>query len=302
MIGGNACPTCGVEGPIHQGEVMKGQKTDHWYCQNGHDRTTQGFSVKVDEQFVPDEPQPIAKGEPKTHGRFDQTQLREAGHGQKIHRDYAAHYFRWGFVSKIVEHLDRVLDVGCGQDLPLPKILAGNPSTVPLECVSIDLNKLTKIPGTGWLTVHDETNVIEYLEANEAKFDKIIALEMIEHMHTCDARRMLKLFAQRLTKWGKCVVSTPVFNGKAAKNHIHEYTIPELQGFLEEAGFEIEGRYGTFMSLPDLRKVGTTMELELVDKLLEFYSTDVIANFLAPKYPDHSRNNLWVCKLREPKA
>ena len=56
---------------------------------------------------------------------YDTTQLHEAGHGRTLHRDYSAHFFRWSFARRFVSVKDNVLEVGCGEDKPLSKILTG---------------------------------------------------------------------------------------------------------------------------------------------------------------------------------
>jgi hypothetical protein len=89
-----------------------------------------------------------------------------------------------------------------------------------------------------------------------------------------------------------------VFNGRAAKNHVHEYTVPELRQLLWGTGWEVKTRYGTFASYPEIKKVVNEAELEIMEGLREFYSDEVTACFLAPLYPDHSRNNVWVLTPR----
>ena len=86
----------------------------------------------------------------------------------------------------------------------------------------------------------------------------------------------------------------------AAANHIHEYTIPELKSAIEAAGFTIVDRFGTFASKPTIRWAmkGAKREdhLKVYDELERWFGGDVISTFMAPLYPDDSRNNLWVCQ------
>jgi hypothetical protein len=119
---------------------------------------------------------------------------------------------------------------------------------------------------------------------------------------------MLKAFAKCLEgsvdadhpEGGVLLLSTPVYDGKArARNHIHEYTIPELQELLEKAGFKVYQRYGTFMNKNDAKRVMTPAQKEVYMALSKFYSNDVLSTFLAPLHPDHSRNNVWVCGLKK---
>ena len=98
---------------------------------------------------------------------------------------------------------------------------------------------------------------------------------------------------------GMLLLSTPVFNGKAAANHVHEWDIPELATAVMDAGFSIEGRHGTFASYPDIKRVAIPEHLTILEQLRQFYSDEVTACFLAPMYPDQSRNNVWSLRKQE---
>ena len=74
--------------------------------------------------------------------KFDKTQLRAAQYGDKVHRDYAAHFFRWGFATRFIKKGMSVLDVGCGQDLPLVRVLAPSMSHIPGRYVGVDMNRV----------------------------------------------------------------------------------------------------------------------------------------------------------------
>lgn len=229
--------------------------------------------------------------------RFDQTQLRESGHGQRVHRDYAAHFFRWGFAAKFVKPGMKVLDLGCGQDLPLHNTLSSSLSTVPQLYVGVDLNRINR-RGAKWATIKDEFNFIDrYQEVidDHGKFDVITCFEMIEHMHAVDGQNLLRAARRCLADGGKFLLSTPVYNGKRmAANHIKEYTIDELRTQISDAGLKITERYGTFASWPEIKKVLTEGERKLYEQLNRYYSHEVLSCFLAPKYPDASRNNIWI--------
>ena len=103
------------------------------------------------------------------------------------------------------------------------------------------------------------------------------------------------------------LMSTPCYDGRRhAANHIHEYTVPELQKLVERAGFEVEQRFGTFM---DIKGIGKGDEgrpgvveksIAVVRDLLEdYFDSHAISNIFGPLYPNHARNNLWIA--RKPK-
>lgn len=236
--------------------------------------------------------------------RYDTTQLHENGHGQRVHRDYAAHFFRWGWASRFVRPGTRVLDVGCGQDLPLVKILTASLSTVPAAYVGIDLNKIRRTTTIKWVeTVRDQFDFPgggwREIKKEHELFDLISCFEVIEHMHEDSGKNLLVGMRECLADDGKILLSTPVYDGrKMAANHIHEYKVEELQTLIESVGLEVVERFGTFASWNAVRRVCTESERQLLDETGRFYGGDVLACFLAPKYPDASRNNAWVLKKK----
>jgi len=243
-----------------------------------------------------DVPQPTRSKRAIPPRRFDTTALTESSHGYRVHRDYAAHFFRWGWASRAIDNTMRVLDVGCGADFPFVKVLVGAYAHgVPREYVGVDMNPLTRPPSRPWATFHGEFDFTSrYIELGT--FDVIINFEVIEHMGTTDGLGLLRGMRECLSPGGRIFLSTPVFDGKAAANHIHEYTILELAAAVDEAGLVVERRYGTFANYREIKKVCTPEQLEWLDGLNKFYSTDVTACFLAPLYPDASRNNVWVLR------
>jgi len=235
--------------------------------------------------------------------RFDQTQLKSTHHGKVVHRDYAAHFFRWGYATTYVHQGEtRILDIGCGQECPMARQLTKSVSSVPQIYVGVDLNKIQKKPGTAWTNVEDEFNFIDDHEELAAKygrrFDLVTCFEVIEHMHRRDGLKLLGAVRALCSSDANFLLSTPVYNGrKMAANHIKEYTVQELTDLIEESGcWKVERRFGTFASWNDLKKVMTSHERGLYEELHRYYDHDVLSCFLAPKYPDASRNNVWLLK------
>lgn len=245
---------------------------------------------------------------------YDGTQLRAEHHGYFVHRDYGAHFFRWGFVTKLVAPGMRILDVGCGQDLAFERVLSA-PNVFmnckPEKVVAVDWNTINTGFNPAWLQKHEEYDFCtrwpeligsfspvngQWREIQGNRFDIIICLEVIEHMNEESGDKLLEGIWRCMKDNGVAVISTPVFNGYAAANHIREYTIPEMAEKLERAGFTIEKRYGTFASMPDLKKAWSAEEQAICQRLSEYYGNDVISCFLAPLYPDQARNNVWICR------
>ena len=236
--------------------------------------------------------------------RFDQTQLKSTSHGYTVHRDYAAHFFRWGFVFKTIDYQKtRVLDLGCGQECPLARVLSFRMAAVPGFWVGVDLNKIPKPFKSAWAVVKDDFSFIDRHvelvdEYGAESFDLVTCFEMIEHMHPEDGVKLLQNAADLTAPDGRMYLSTPVYNGKKmAANHLHEYKIDELEQLIVGTGrWEVERRFGTFASWNEIKKVMTKNERELYEELNQYYDHEVLSCFLSPKYPDASRNNVWVLK------
>jgi cyclopropane fatty-acyl-phospholipid synthase-like methyltransferase len=248
---------------------------------------------------------------------FDTTQLKLSGHGRTLHRDYSAHFFRWSFARRFIKRTDNVLEIGCGEEKPLSKILTGGAAAHVNHYVGVDLNKL-KPSNSQRLDFYGEFNFIKDYKKiqlpNEKYqppgFDVVVHYEVIEHMSVAHGRKLLKAAFECLRPGGMMLMSTPCYDGvRHAANHIHEYTVPELQKMTEKAGFIVERRFGTFMDIKHIGKE-TPMDIKrgvhnealqaavkkVSEQLKQYFDNDAISNIFGPLYPDHARNNLWVCR------
>lgn len=101
---------------------------------------------------------------------YDTTQLHEAGHVRTLHRDYSAHFWRWSFARRFITAKHNVLEVGCGEDKPLSKILTGGAAAHVNHYTGVDLNKL-KPSNSQRLQFLGEFNFVErYRELLKAMF------------------------------------------------------------------------------------------------------------------------------------
>ena len=236
---------------------------------------------------------------------FDKTQLRESGHGMSMGRDYSAHFFRWSFARRVLKKTDNVVEVGCGQDKPLSKVLNGQINHIN-SYLGVDLNKLKPSNNKRFRFI-DEFNFVEryreLLEYQPEGFDALVTFECIEHMKAEHGHTMLQGCYEILKPGGRMFISTPCYDcRRMAKNHIHEWTIDELREGIERVGFTIDRRFGTFMDIKHIDKelpFGGEAVLDAIrvlrPQLAEYYDNDAISCIFAPLYPDHARNNLWVC-------
>jgi len=254
---------------------------------------------------------------------FDTTSLSEKAHGQNLHRDYSAHFFRWSFARRFIKSTDSVLEVGCGPERPLYRILATNRLQLMRYYCGVDLNPLPAwhVRNADFVGNFNFCEQYQQLtprvdkpgKRGSAGFNVAVCMEVIEHMKPEHGRKLLKGLHYWLKPGGALLLSTPVYDGKRhAANHIHEYEAPELQREIERAGFKVERRFGTFM---DTRHIGRRAKsdglpadtpwaeeevadaIRIVSTLLgDYFDRDALSNFFAPLYPNEARNNLWVCR------
>lgn len=252
------------------------------------------------------EQQPTRLGKHREPRRFDQTQLHASSSGRAVGRDYAAHFFRWAWITRQIKAGQKILDIGCGQDVPLVRVLTPKVNQLPKLYVGVDLNRILKPTKIAWTRIVDQFSFVDdYLKLwkrtgmeKDEKFDAAVCLEVIEHMQPADGRKLLKGAFHLVRPGGYLYLSTPVFSGKAAVNHIHEHTIPELQKLVESVGWIVEKRFGTFARINDIKKVASKEEWAVLQRIGEYYNNEVLSIFLSPLYPDSASNNLWC--LRRP--
>lgn len=240
-----------------------------------------------------------------TKDGFEQSQLlvsEEADKGKaNIHRDYLAHVYRWQHVIKILSRSNRykttnLLDVGCGYDTPLYRILAGNRRSTA-HYTGVDIAKIRE-PNYNCSAPRTFMSHTPIHTVKPNGYNFITSFEMLEHVPFEYAQQTVKHLYNISTDDVTFVVSTPVFDPAVgmANNHINEMTREVFKQVLEDAGWIIKKNYGTFASIKDYKKHLTEAELDLFNKLSEYYHSDVMATIFAPLYPEYSRNNLWVCE------
>jgi 2-polyprenyl-3-methyl-5-hydroxy-6-metoxy-1,4-benzoquinol methylase len=244
---------------------------------------------------------------------FDKTSLTSTGAGKTVHRDYAAHYFRWGWAVERAAPLGlgrrRVLDVGCGVELPLFRSLMRYTNQHPEFYVGVDLNKLKPLTEKQQqrAALYGGVNFLEIAQGildTHGQFDAIVCFEVIEHMTPQHGWELLWWFRQMVKPDGHVLLSTPAYDGQRhAHNHIHEYTKEELESYITAAGFDVAKRFGTFCNVKDVKPAmqkwsanhgyDAQMFETLWDELAEFHSNEVLSTFVAPLIPDVARNIAW---------
>lgn len=242
-----------------------------------------------------------------------------------LHRDLISHCLRWSHVAKYVQKsgrykTTRVLDIGCGVDLPLARTLYSNRFIVE-EYVGVDYNKPTKFKTdmfhTGKMPVHAYGNIDagKHLTLTEEGLDiaglgvhslpnLITAFEIVEHVEPAHCRQISQVILDLLKAYihqkpgtdPRAFLSTPCYDVQtgAAANHVSEITYMAFGAMLEDLGFEIIGKWGTFASQKDYKAVLIKEHGSVIwDKLSEYYDSNYLATIFAPMYPQLSRNAMW---------
>lgn len=249
---------------------------------------------------------------PNPNREYDKSDLTVEQYENRIilHRDIIAHSFRWSYVVKTLlqgaRYKDEIIfDVGCGRDLPLPRLMYANRLT-NFGYIGVDINKLEiheqikPAIANGKMEVQlfgeRDGGTIKYEELEFTNPTLATAFECFEHMGPRALVRLIKNVYDLILPGADFICSTPVFNGSAAANHINEMSYSTVGYLLEQAGFHIQNRYGTFASKTEVKPRVDVDYPGLYDKLGTYYDSNIQAVMFAPMYPDASRNVLWHCK------
>lgn len=243
----------------------------------------------------------------KTYLSIDQAETRGF-----IHRDYIAHCLRWTHVIKTLGEnkryaSSRMLDVGCGRELPLAKILYSS-RFIPAQYVGVDVGPINDdaalaVGGEGKkfpCVLYENTDLMEDGFLDGEKFNVITCFEVLEHVEPQHMCRILMRMYDLLTDDGIAFISTPCWNRQdCAANHVDEMTYHTLGAVLEDVGFKIHRVHGTFASQRDYVHLMTPTDRLLFEALSAYYDSNFLSCVFAPLFPANSRNALWVIG-REP--
>lgn len=251
--------------------------------------------------------------------KFDTTDLSISNglkeHGvTDLHRDYIAHCFRWSFAAhrvrrKINGRKRRVLDFGCGKHAPFIDTLWHSRSALYMEnYIGVDLNvinprqaRLKFFENREEINLWGETNILDVTSDMTGRIDMVTSFEVLEH---CPPETMVPILTHLkdlATDDAEFIYSTPCYSPTrgAAKNHINEMTHEMFGWLLEECGYAIVENYGTFGNRSEYVPHMTEEHKKIFDELSKYHHMSVIANFIAPLYPQYARNNVWVLRKRD---
>lgn len=230
-----------------------------------------------------------------------------------FHRDQFAHYLRWSFVLKRIGRLERVVDFGCGKG-HLLETLYRNQHT-PEAYFGFDIRTQTiqkaaqkfALPWAKFYAV-DLVKAEPQTFAN-MKMDAhhVCSFEVLEHIGKQNAPRYLANFMACGNQNAQYYLSTPNFDPGvgAAGNHTYdsgdgrghvpqEFDHKELQTILQDCGFKILEKFGTFASVKDYKHLMNEHQIYVYNALHKYYDSNVVSVLMAPMFPEQSRNTLWV--------
>ena len=232
-----------------------------------------------------------------------------------FHRDQFAHFLRWTHILKEAKIGETIVDFGCGKGNLLEVFYRNK-----FKCkkyIGIDIRKKTieqarqKFEIVDWAEFYDDDLVEPKLNYTSFKADKVCSFEVAEHVGKQNIQKFLKNFMACGKKDAKYYLSTPNFDPVvgAAGNHtydsgdergiaIQEFEHKELEKHILKAGFIIVSKYGTFASVRDYKPLMNDWQKKMFNALKEYYDSNLISNIMAPFFPEHSRNTLWVLKQK----
>jgi SAM-dependent methyltransferase len=232
-----------------------------------------------------------------------------------FHRDQFAHYLRWTHILKEARIGETICDFGCGSG-NLLEVLYRN-RFKQAKYVGIDIREKTveqaneKFAKVDWAEFHAADLCKNYFDYESIQADKVCSFEVLEHVGKQNAHIFMQNFKACGNEDALYYISTPNFDERvgAAGNHtydsgdgrgvaVQEFSHEELTE-LFETHFDIVKKFGTFASVRDYKPLMNEWQTEMYEAIKEYYDANLVSNLMAPFFPEHSRNTLWVLKRKD---
>lgn len=231
-----------------------------------------------------------------------------------FHRDQFAHYLRWTHILKEAKIGETIVDFGCGKGNLLEVFYRNK-----FKChkyIGIDIRKQTieqakdKYSNVNWAHFICDDLILNKEDYSQYKADKVCSFEVLEHVGKQNADKFMQNLLSCGNENATYYISTPNFDEKigAAGNHtydsgdgrgiaVQEFTNKELKDLFYKHA-KIVKAYGTFASIKDYKPLMNDWQSKMFESLKEYYDTNLLSNLMAPMFPEHSRNTLWVLKRK----
>ena len=247
---------------------------------------------------------------------YNTTDLRpdQAFERHVFHRDQFAHYLRWTHILKEAKIGESIVDFGCGA-ANLLEVLYRN-KFKQKEYIGIDIREKTisqaaeNYADVQWAHFYVADLVKHDLDFSQFNADKVCTFEVLEHVGKQNAHIFLENFKACGNNNATYYLSTPNYDPEvgAAGNHtydsgdgrgvdVQEFDHWELEDILSQH-FIIVKKCGTFASMKDYKPMMNDWQKKMFEALKGYYDSNLIANIMAPMFPDVARNTLWVLKRK----
>jgi 2-polyprenyl-3-methyl-5-hydroxy-6-metoxy-1,4-benzoquinol methylase len=228
-----------------------------------------------------------------------------------FHRDQFAHFIRWTHILKEAKIGETICDFGCGNGNLLEVLYRNRFKQAKYIGIDIRDNAKESLKNLDWASffVEDLVKPQNGFNFEDVKADKVCSFEVIEHVGKQNGEIFLNNFKKCGKKNATFYLTTPNFdeNVGAAGNHtydsgdgrgiaVQEFGYFELKQLIENAGFEIIKQYGTFASIRDYKPLMNDWQIKMFEHLKDYFDANLLSNLMAPFFPEHSRNTLWVLK------
>jgi len=235
-----------------------------------------------------------------------------------FHRDQFAHYLRWSHIIKELKKGETVCDFGCGSGNLLEVIYRNclfrkNKDEVT-NYIGIDIRDKfkEKLKELDWakFIVEDLVNPQNNTDFKSIKADRVVSFEVLEHVGKQNADKFMKNFLDCGKPDALFYISTPNYDEKvgAANNHtydsgdgrgiaIQEFSYNELKELFSKHAVIVD-TFGTFASVRDYKPFMNEWQKNMFDELKKYHMPCLVANLMAPFFPEQSRNTLWKLKKK----
>lgn len=237
-----------------------------------------------------------------------------------FHRDQFAHYLRWTHVMNQFRTGDIVVDFGAGRCYLLEVLWRNRRKPgkyIALEYKESEVFKAReKYKELDYAEFHVQDIIKPTMDYSQFKGDRVVSFEVAEHVgrqHVVEEPyTFLKNFMDCGNENAIYYLSTPNFDPEigAAANHTYdsgdgrgvasqELDHFELQTAIEEVGFEVVNKFGTFASQRDYKESLNDWQREMFNALRKYYDSNLVSNLMAPVIEaEFARNTLWVLKRK----